>query len=176
MSDRNETTTLRVMWGLVLGAVTGSGLFLLGTLLAIFAAARRSGSDSTPWQDTIGLLLLFFGITLFYFALGLVVVGAPAWWLLHRLGRRTLLDAVIAGAALSSLTYLLLVLLDFVPLIFGPGSQYFADSLGDPNADQQPSAIGTVVVLMVSVNAIWVAVSGALAGFVIWGIAYRPAN
>jgi hypothetical protein len=153
------------MWGLVVGAVTGSGLFLLGTILAVFAAGRRSAPDSIPWQDTIGLLLLLFGITLFYFALGLVLVGAPAWWLLHRLGRRTLLDAVIAGAALSSSTYLSLVLLGVVPLIFGPGPQYFAASV-----------IGTVVVLMLLVNAIWVAVSGALAGFVIWGIAYRPAN
>jgi hypothetical protein len=57
--------------------------------------------------------------------------------------------------------------------MFGPGSNYLADMLEGANSDATGRSIGIIVNAMILLNAIWIAISGALAGLVTWGISPR---
>ena len=46
---------------------------------------------------------LVFTVALVVWAVGLTVFGLPLWWLLHRLGLRHWLVAIVAGAAITFL-------------------------------------------------------------------------
>lgn len=135
-----ETTLGRAALALIAGA--GMGVALLTAIVIMFD------------DPNVNALVLFASQTaplVFGFLLtGLVIVGAPIWWCLHRLGLRGW-GAMVFGAALGPYG----VLLIFFTLAEGPAAL--------------PAALRTFVQ---SEYAAAVPAFGAM-GAVIWAVAYR---
>jgi hypothetical protein len=96
---------------------------------------------------------------------GSLLLAVRVWWLLHLLGLRTPIQAAIWGAALSLVTYLAwreLIWRFLAAHFMGPAP--ISDSLG---AGYWPAMIE---------SAVWFSIAGAIAGLVLWRIAYREAR
>lgn len=170
----NVTTIPRALLALIGGAVTGTVAFLLEIVL--FLAVRPYKLEEI--NDYIGtstsdLFLVFTIYGFVFFAGGLLVAGAPAWWCLHRLRRRNWYDAVGLGVVLGAVGFLAIGLWDpnwaglsvisFLTEEFG-GITSMNDQLTTDGREalfRGPFIIGA---------------AGALVGFVIWKIAYRKST
>ena len=89
--------------GLALGALTGGGLTTAGMIVPDLMAGR---SGDPALMSPLYLLVVVAAVLIW--ALGLLLVGAPAWAVLHQVGRRGWRSAVISGAGLSLAAALLL--------------------------------------------------------------------
>lgn len=81
------TTPQRAARGLAAGAATGAGL--VGAALLVMSLPMGGGAVF------IGLVGFLYGLIIW--AAGLLVIGAPGWWVLHRLGARCQQAAMIFG-------------------------------------------------------------------------------
>jgi hypothetical protein len=143
--SRYETTLARAALALLAVAICGAAYL---TILAL--------TDQIDFFALVGLASL---------GLGSLLLAAPAWWLLHRLGQRTPIQAAIWGAILSPVSYLGWSWWSWRFLTaVGKGPSPISDSLG---AGYWPAMIE---------SAAWFSIAGAIVGLVLWRIAYRPAR
>ena len=95
-----RTNFPRAVAGLMCG-----GLF--GGLCAFLAAAAsnwlsaQAGAGMPPYLSSVGGFFGAMAFVVVVFLIGLVAVAAPLWALMHRLGRRSMLDAAALGLALG---------------------------------------------------------------------------
>ncbi|MGR4865753.1 hypothetical protein [Caulobacter sp. LARHSG274] len=88
-----------VLAALVLATATGSGL----TALLFVGGAALPPSIDRIVMAIPDLPLFFFSACPVWLA-GLMAIGGPCWWMLHRLGARSPWTAPLAGALLTLLT------------------------------------------------------------------------
>jgi len=82
------------------------------TVFALVAPALVYRPDQVT-GNALKQAVLLLGIPAFIlFTVGLAFVGAPAWWLLHRLGRRSWFDALLLGFFLTFVCSLFLLVQD----------------------------------------------------------------
>jgi hypothetical protein len=168
------TTRLRAVLALLGGAVAGALVFFaeIAALLALQPAKLDQMSDYVGMSDT--LLIAIIGVFGFvFFAGGLVVVGVPAWWVLHRLGRRDWYYAVCLGALLGCVGFVIVAmwnpewpalnLISFLTEKFG-GLTARAGQLTDEGWAALARGAGGV------------ALAGGVAGLALWRIAYRKSR
>ena len=129
---------------MVTGAALTAATIALPTILSI--------AESSPWTDPLLLiqgalwLLYVFVISLIPWIVGVAVVAPPIWFLLHRVGLRGPVAAVMAGASLAALT--LAGLTGMIGL----------------------STTDSPIIMLFG------AVTGGAAGFSLWRVAYRRAD
>lgn len=118
-----ETTLGRAAVALLTGAIVGPRLVLLGTMGSMaFYSSSVGGLIGAPSERIVNIITLVFVYAFVSFAGGLAILGAPLWWLFHRLGRRSWIDALILGVVLSFACSLFLTTRHF--LWPAPGSNY----------------------------------------------------
>ena len=165
-----KTTPFRAASALLVGALVGSATVIVGVLGPMaFLKSDAGGLIGGPWQRGIMLLTWVGGISLVAFGIGLTVLAIPAWWALHRAGRRNWSHALILGVCLSLAVCIVLSLVQFV----GPGSDiaYSAwDSGGATVIDGKLTAHGWAERVK---GAAWVTIAGAFAALTVWRVAYR---
>lgn len=87
-------------------AAAGAGVVGVAFALSLVAPTILAGGippDELPFA--LGNLGLFTGYALicaFVFCVGLALFGLPAWFVLHRIGRRSRTDAAVVGGVLSA--------------------------------------------------------------------------
>jgi hypothetical protein len=168
-SPRYETTPFRAAVALPTGALAGSALIIGGVLGPM--AFLKSDSGHLPGGDGGGLMALsqVAGISLIAFVLGMLVLAMPAWWVLHRAGRRTWLDAALLGVGLSLAVCAALSLLQFMgPGSLGPYTAFDAGGATVINGRLTPHGWAERGKGMA-----WVAFASAVAAVIVWRIAYR---
>jgi hypothetical protein len=108
-----------------------------------------------------------FALAMLVWAVGLVVFGAPAWWLLHRIRMRRWRVAAALGGVLTFLVYAGLRIINvwIRPESLGP-----AYLTGDPKIDAILIEEAWWFEVLVPVS---LPVIGVLVATVIWRIAYR---
>lgn len=165
------TTFPRALLALLGGAVTGALVFLLeiAVLLAIRPSKLGEMADYVGFTNE-SLILIIALFAFIFFAGGLLLAGAPVWFLLHRLGFRNWPYAVGVGGGLGAAGFIAMVmwnpewpalsLISFLTEEFG----------GLTAANGQLNREGWEALVR---GTIGIAFAGALAGFVLWKIAYR---
>jgi hypothetical protein len=143
--------------GAIVGGLLTALLLLAPGLITDFQAYRMMG----PWGPYIGVVVAI--ASFWYFLVGLFVVGAPAWYLAHRLGRTRWFDAMAVGTALM---FLVTMFVTTGPSDGGSLRARGVDLMVDGHLTEQ----GRIDALETS---ICMAAIGAIVGFVIWWIAYR---
>jgi hypothetical protein len=145
--DRYRINRRRVVPALATGALTGA--LLVTPLMAI---AQRADPLSDRGTQAIQMFVLEFLILLLAWGAGLIVFGAPVWWLFHAKGWRSLRDACLLGAGTAFLVFVVFqVVVD--RLYFSAFEMQSIDIFVWPSV---------------------FAVAGALVATVIWKVAYRP--
>lgn len=170
--EREYVTTIpRALLALAGGAVTGTVAFLLEIVLFLAVRPYKLEEINDYLGTTTSDLFLVFTIYGFvFFAGGLFVAGAPAWWCLHRLKRRNWYDAVGLGVALGAAGFLAVGLWD--PNWAGLSViSFLTEEFGGITAvNDQLSTDGWEALFR---GPFIIGAAGALAGLVIWKIAYR---
>jgi hypothetical protein len=163
---RYETTMMRAVESLAVGAGVMSILILIWSGFDVLTAP-----GTTTWG--LGMLPGIFGFVvvclwLFYVvcAIGLAAIASPAWWLLHKLGRRNWIDAILLGAVLSYGAPFALSLLDS-PQSGPPWQNSSGDYTLIYHPPRKPKWLETAL------SPVPLGVIGAMTGFVIWCRAYR---
>lgn len=93
----------RVLKALSLGALSGG--MLTSTIIVVpglIVSLITPEVDGPGLMPGVLLVLLVAVVAALVFCAGLLMVAAPAWWALHRLGYRGVWHAVIMGASLAS--------------------------------------------------------------------------
>ncbi len=137
-----ETTPLRAIPALFGGAAAGTAIIVLA-LAVLHAAAEQSGTAVAI--QVLNAAVIMMPLVFMFVFVGAVFAAVPAWWVLHRLGRRGRTDAVILGALLCAA---------------GAHLPVFRDHFAMPQGE--PAATAVMVI------------AGAVSGMVMWRIAYRP--
>jgi|GEM_PF-1695458 hypothetical protein len=165
-STQYETSTVRMMFGLVIGAAVGS--LALVTEINIEMLLRGESVPPGLLVQSLGMSILVFVV----FAGGMVIVGGPIWAVLHSLGRRGWLDALLLGGLSSSLVSLAIALL---PLLLMPAHSTYSASEGghDTVVNNHLTSFGWEMYLKQSAL---IGLAGALAGWMVWRVAYRRAT
>lgn len=162
---QRETTLGRAGLALLAGAACGSVLIGLITVAPdIWRATIASNGFNRSWSD-IATDAAF--LTVLYaaaYAIGLLILAAPAWWLLRRHGLQGHLHAIMLGVLLSTVTYI--VVAEWFrrsqgKLVYGPAP--FSRHLRSGLASWSTAVEG----------AVWIAIVGGVTGLMIWRIAYR---
>lgn len=148
--------------GMAAGALAG-GLLVTGTS-AVGMALSGGWLWTPPW-----LILLMLAAASGVWGLGIALLGAPIWWLLHRGGIRSPVAAVALGV---SLTF-------FVGVFIGTGG--FGLSYGGPGTVSMSDGGGaTVVTNQITLHG-WLsavrmagllAIGGGIVGYVVRRVAY----
>lgn len=125
-----------VALGLIAGAAAGGGAVAVEAYLLLAVFGWVGGPAPTP-EAFVQALIFGFGLIVYIgpiagvvFAIGLVIVGLPAWALLHALQWRSRRAAMAAGAVLAAATTGVLTLANsslgsaalFALLLFMPGA------------------------------------------------------
>lgn len=112
-----------------LAALAVAGLTLAGLWIsAVISSGEGGASAAIGWGLVLGLFaaLYSFAIAFPVYSIGLLVVGIPTWWVLHRTGLRGgrvfVLVAAIESAVAGALVFRL----------FAPGSEVAAPLLAIP--------------------------------------------
>ncbi len=159
-----RTSFPRALLALAIGAVCGTCLTLFEAVSGIPVPALRVplGALVYPPRNMVEILQLLEIVAMFamgMYSVGLVIVGAPVWYVLHRLGKRTPVDAALTGA---TLTFFFCFVLD----------NDLLDRL--QHLGRYPmSAYGW---LMAGERAAWFAATGAIVGLTVWWVAYRAGS
>ena len=156
---RYETTLGGAALALLAGAVCGGAL-----ITTLFLGPRAfAGRLGWSWTTDAALVVgLYASIWFTLFGFGLLFLAAPVLWLLHRLGQRSRVQAVVLGVTLTLVSYVAYseYSRNFrIALFYGP-----APIGGSLRAGYWP---------MMLEGAVWFAIVGGLVGLVIWRIAYR---
>jgi hypothetical protein len=160
-----QTTGLRVIFGLVAGALAGAIVVVGGLLIGEYLS--RGVAYVAQYGPQIGAII--FVVAFVVWLLGLVLLGSPCWWLLHRMKMRQWRSAVILGGSMTAVVFMALQ----IPHPLGSGSSYSAsDGGGRTVIDNALTAHGWFLAIMASLA--WGCV-GALIGLVVWRVAYRRA-
>ena len=165
------TTFPRALLALLGGAVTGALIFFLeiAALLALRPTKLGEMSDYVGLDPvTVVVTIAIFGFI--FFAGGLLIAGAPLWWLLHRLGRRDWFYAAGLGALLGCAGFVFMAmwnaewpalsLISFLTEQFGGLTARNGQLTREGWDALERGAIG-------------IAFAGGLAGLALWKIAYR---
>jgi hypothetical protein len=157
-----DVTRQRVGLALLAGAAVGALVAFVSLAASILLVLGATSPDA--WS-TVGRLLPAVVLRGFLtWLLGLLMIGAPAWWLLHRHGWRGWRAAILAAAALAFVTSLLLA-------IPRPGQHRTeADRGGLTMIDDSLTAHGWS---KATLDAAFTALAGAAVGFTVWRTAYR---
>ena len=161
MASDYRIDTGRIPWSMAAGALTGATIIAAPTLVLSLLY------DSIERFLTVNFLMVMwtFVIAFVVWAIGLVVVGLPLWWLLHKKGVRRWWVAALCGAVAafvgSFALYLALTL---------PGGGSYSDSGGHTMIDGELTAYGWQSIVL---GAAEIGVCGAIVAAVIWRIAYR---
>jgi hypothetical protein len=163
MIPSHATNVTRAIAALAAGAsvgavVTNADLLVIGVLYA--------GEPGGIQSQHIPLVISMFFLAFIIWGAGLVVVGAPMWWLLHRKGLRSWWIAVLSGAIAAFMGGLALSMALTLPIEHSS----FGDSGGDTMIDGELTAYGWQELFL---GAVEVGVVGAIVAAVIWRIAYR---
>src|SRR4051812_32030523 len=171
MERQYVTNFGRAFLALLGGALVGSLVFLLelGILLAV--RPNKMG-EMTEYlgMDRVGLIQLVVIAVFIFFTGGLVIVGTPFWFLLHRLGRRSWFYAVALGAVLGAAGFVVMVMWNpewpALSLV-----SFMTEEFGGLTArDGQLTGEGWSALVR---GALGIGFAGAMAGLVLWKIAYR---
>ena len=150
----------RILRALLAGACTGSLLTTGGVLL---------GADpSTPGVTLLFTFPYVLVATFVAFSVGIVALGVPGWWILHRLGYQNWRAALALGMAL---TFIGKVAMAVHPLIWPePNSAFSAGNSGGPTIiDNKMTTHGWIELFM---EAFAFSIAGGIAGVVVWRAAY----
>jgi hypothetical protein len=147
-----QTTPLRALGALAVGAG------FAGVLTAAIMAAPFSGGTALL-PVAAGAFILPAGVTFF---VGLLVLGAPLWLAAHRMGRRSVWDAIFLGAVLTAAV--------FFALTWGGGPD--EEILRRFDAQARAEALRGMRLARTSIVVV-MALIGAATGALIWRIAYR---
>jgi hypothetical protein len=160
-SANYETTLLRAAVALLCGAVIGSALIVVGVLSpGLFWSHEVAGGIVLA-----ALYVPFVAVVAFvFYAVGLLVLGAPGWFLLHRQRRRNWVHAIGWGFVAS---FLACSLLQLWPTC---GSYGWLSTGGPFLVNDLIRMNGWLITLW---NTAWVTVAGGVVGLAIWRIAYR---
>jgi hypothetical protein len=102
--------------GLFLGTLTGSGLVAGVVAATTIAMGLSQEARGDMLGGVVASAALFFLFSLPVWAMGLILVGAPGWAILHALGWRTRgVGAAFGGIATFGATWLLNRWLNFYP-------------------------------------------------------------
>ena len=173
MRTRYETTFPRAALALLVGAAVGTCLVLGGMLtIAIIGSISSHGSFAQLPAGLTIVLILTAVVAFGAFGLGLLVLGAPAWWLLHRFGFRGRGTAIALGAIL---TFAVIAAPGFNQEIW-PKPQVQSGK-GHPdnviNAEREESQRGWRGTF---VFAAALSIAGGIVGYAVWRVAYRSGN
>jgi hypothetical protein len=161
---RYETSLGRVALALLAGAAAGASI-ITALHLGLMVRPFRTLTDTVQFVGFIS------SIYFVLFASGLLVLGAPAWWLLHRLGRRNRIHAMTLGATLTLVSYAAysqFSRLFLHKLFYGPAPIFWG--LGRGLRGWFPYWLTLIE------GAVWYSIAGGLVGLLIWRIAYRPSH
>ena len=164
-----KTTPFRAASALPAGVLAGSAVVVAGTVGPLaFLKSDTGNLIGGPAPHGVTALMAVGGISLVGFAIGLLVLAIPAWWAMHRTGRRSWRDALTLGAALSLAVCAILLLLQFV----GQGEVAYSawDSGGATVINGHLTAHGLWGRVL---GVAWVTLAGAFAGLAVWRVAYR---
>jgi hypothetical protein len=177
MHTQFETTLGRAVLALVVGAFLGSVLTLVGTM-GPMAVERPEffGLDAARWEWIVSTIIIVSVGSFFLFSTGLLVVGAPAWWLIHRAGYRNWPHLLMLGVALSiAFSFALEALSSSLPT---PDESYrlaqseYLLTHGRASAVVKLQPEARVWSEMI-VEAALTAIAGGLVALVVWRMAYR---
>ena len=143
-----------VLAGIIAGATMVTGWCAAGLILKGMPAA---------W---LFILIIFF-VSLSFWAVGIALVGAPLWAMLHNMGLRSPVYAAGAGGLAALLALLALVLVTS----YGVTDQYGGERYLIQNGVR--TAGGWLRLLT---NALLMGVAGSVVGMAIWRIAYRRSD
>jgi hypothetical protein len=163
---RYETTLGRAALALLAGAAAGAAITTV-LHLGLILRPNRTWTDAT--ERAAAMSLLYFIL----FTAGLLALAAPAWWLLHRLGRRGQVQALILGVTLTLVSYLAYSQYTWHftrKLFYGPAPIFWASGLGRGLRGWLPYRLTLLE------GAVWYSIAGGLVGLLIWRIAYRPSR
>ena len=150
----------RAVEALVAGAATGAAA-VAG--LYVCALVRGSPSpDTHVFAPFVGFVFMF---AFAGWAVGLIALAAPLWWVLHKAGARSWQAAVIFGATAAFLGHAGLDAVGFrviTPAIDGLFSNDHSLATSGPWGTYRAHLAFAVI--------------GAIVALVVWRIAYRPAS
>jgi hypothetical protein len=152
----------RAVLALVAGAGTAAVLVTIQWLRAVGQAFGLPFIESTGLH---GALVIFVGAFVAWLA-GLTLIGAPAWWLLHRHRLRGWRAAILVGMALTFIASMALA----IPLPTRGTAYSSADRGGLTVVDNRLTAHGWAEAARKS---LLVAFVGGAVGWVVWRTAYR---
>ncbi|HEY1559664.1 MAG TPA: hypothetical protein VGF71_02110 [Caulobacteraceae bacterium] len=159
----------RVGVALVAGAALATSLSAAQWLTY---AVDAFGLDAVVGFALRGLLVVFLN-GFFSWFMGLILIGGPAWWLLHRHGFRGWRAAILTGMVLTFVAMLVLA----IPIPGqGPGWPPSRDAIKAPPT-------GSVVVYkitqhgweLIGLRALLTAFVGGAVALLVWRVAYRRA-
>lgn len=136
-----ETTPLRAIPALFGGVAAGTAIIVLA-LAGLHAAAEQSGASIVI--QVLNAAVIMMPLVFMFVFVGTLFAAVPAWWVLHRMGRRGRADAMILGALLCTA---------------GAHLPVFQDNFALPQGEPVAAAV--------------MAAAGALSGLTMWRIAYR---
>ena len=154
----------RVGLAILAGALTGA---IIVTLHWLNMVVRALGFAFLGGDGGKGILIVFMGAALAWLG-GMILIGGPAWWLLHRHRRRGWRTAGLSGMALTFAAGLLLS----VPLPHTGGTYSEADRGGRLVEDDQLTAYGWE---RAAEGALLLSFVGGAVALVVWRVAYRKA-
>ena len=159
------TSPTRVALALVAGAASGAALV---TAQWLHAAFQVFGAGFVGSSGPHVILVVFVGALIAWLA-GLMLIGGPAWWLLHRHGLRGWKIAILAGVALTFVAALVLA----IPLPRSDGSYTAADRGGETIVNNQLTAHGWAEA---AEGALLISFVGGAVAWVTWRVAYHRAS
>ena len=150
----------RIFRALLAGACTGS-LVLTGGILLV-------GAGYEPAVTLLFSLPYVLVATFIAFSAGILVLGLPGWWILHRLGYRSWRAAFALGMVL---TFIGNAALAVDPLIWPtPNSTFSAGDSGGPTIIDNKMTTHFWIQLFMESFAF--SLAGGIAGLVVWHVAY----
>ncbi|HEY1415806.1 MAG TPA: hypothetical protein VGF42_07965 [Caulobacteraceae bacterium] len=154
----------RVGLAILAGSLTGAmivTLHWLNMVVRVLGVAYLTGGGAQ------GIAVVFLGAFLAWLA-GLILIGGPAWWLLHRHQIRGLRAAGLAGMAATFVAGLILA----IPLPHKDGGHSETDRRGILIENDQLTAYGWE---KAAGGALLLSFVGGAVAVVLWKVAYRRA-
>jgi len=142
-------SVLRVELALFIGALLG-GLLSAVALLCSNAWLHPEITATTHWWQWVGQTMFVMLFSTPIFAIGLAILGAPSWHLLHRFGLRSWVYLTLLGATLTAITN-----------AFGSGPPMLANNATWNGRIEWAMLMGVV---------------GGITGLVMWLSAYRRSD
>ncbi|MGH7024427.1 MAG: hypothetical protein ACREEB_12680 [Caulobacteraceae bacterium] len=159
---QHATSPTRVALGILAGAGVGGALV---TAQWLRAAVQTFGAAFVAQVGARGAAIVAVGAFVSWLA-GLLLIGGPAWWLLHRHRLRGWRAAVLSGMALTFVAGMVLA----IPVGSKGGSYSSADRGGMLVVDNHLTAHGWAEA---AGRAALLAFVGGGVAFIVWRVAYR---